>query len=729
MTIDDLPGLRTADRSEDLVPGWLRRVAALGWRILAALALGLVLVATAVALSTVTAAIIVGLIVASTFAPYVKSLRARGWDRTKAAAAVSGMALLAIVIALVTIALAFAPYVTDLLAAIGDGVDDLQAWLASIGAPEEVTRLIERTVGDAEDIVAGAVAGLIGPIAALVTVLILGGFLTFFLLQDGDRAWAALTGGIDPWRADALTTRGRIAVERVGGYLRGTAILAASDAVTDFIYLTILGVPLAAPLAVLVFLGGFVPYLGGFVATIVLVLVTLAFVGPTAVLILLALITVTNIIQGNVIAPVVYGRTVEIHPALVLIALPAGAALFGVIGLFAALPVVALVLAITPAIVEALDTAPGASTDRGGLVPTWLDRLGQWSWRGLVIVGLLFVAIQVAVAIPTVIVPIVLAVVLAATFEPIAARFRERGMSRGQSAAAVTALAVIVVVAIIGITVWSMLGSLDDLVDTTLIGAAKANVGQAFIDVVRSVDADIVAGVTAFFSAAASFVVVLILSVLLTFYFLKDGPSWWARLMVRIHGSRRERLLVAGPDAVGILNGYMVGTGLISVFGAVTQWLIMALLGLPLAIPIAVLSFFGGFIPYIGSAITTALGFLVALAVGDTVDIVIMAAFTIVFNIVQGNFVAPLVYGRTVSLHPAVVLLAIPAGGAVAGILGMFLVVPFLGVVAVTWRAIIHTFDPDDPTTLAAGSRLDPPPPADLGPDPDAETAPAAAPA
>ena len=128
----------------------------------------------------------------------------------------------------------------------------------------------------------------------------------------------------------------------------------------------------------------------------------------------------------------------------------------------------------------------------------------------------------------------------------------------------------------------------------------------------------------------------------------------------------------------------------------------MFVLGLPLILPIAVLSFFLGFIPYIGSFIATGLAFLVTVSVGTTTDIVVMAVFTIIFNIAQGNFVAPLVYGRTVSLHPAVVLLAIPAGGAVAGILGMFLVVPFLGVVATTWRTVIHTFDPDEPAGAVA---------------------------
>ena len=87
----------------------------------------------------------------------------------------------------------------------------------------------------------------------------------------------------------------------------------------------------------------------------------------------------------------------------------------------------------------------------------------------------------------------------------------------------------------------------------------------------------------------------------------------------------------------------------------------MWVLGLPLAMPVFVLSFFGGFIPYIGSLLTTGLAFLIAVAVGDTVDIVIMAIWTLVFNIVQGNVVAPLVYNRTTHIHPAIVLAGIPA--------------------------------------------------------------------
>jgi predicted PurR-regulated permease PerM len=80
-----------------------------------------------------------------------------------------------------------------------------------------------------------------------------------------------------------------------------------------------------------------------------------------------------------------------------------------------------------------------------------------------------------------------------------------------------------------------------------------------------------------------------------------------------------------------------------------------------------------------------------------------MAVFTIVINVVQGNFVAPIVYSRTVNLHPAVVLMSIPAGAAIAGVLGMFLAVPFLGVVAATWRTVVRSFatNPDEPPAVA----------------------------
>jgi len=151
-----------------------------------------------------------------------------------------------------------------------------------------------------------------------------------------------------------------------------------------------------------------------------------------------------------------------------------------------------------------------------------------------------------------------------------------------------------------------------------------------------------------------------------------------------------------------------MGTAAISAVGAISQLVIMLVLGLPFAVPIAILSFIACFIPYIGGFVTTGLAFLIAVAYGTPPQIVIMFIYTIVFNLVQGNIVTPLVYTRTVSLHPAIVLLAIPAGGALAGIAGMFLAVPILAVISATWRSVLLVLG-DTPASprLAASLRRD----------------------
>jgi predicted PurR-regulated permease PerM len=189
--------------------------------------------------------------------------------------------------------------------------------------------------------------------------------------------------------------------------------------------------------------------------------------------------------------------------------------------------------------------------------------------------------------------------------------------------------------------------------------------------------------------ALATVGTVTLLGILLGFYLLKDGERLWAWLAPHLRLGSGPDVRAAGSRAFDVLSGYMIGTGAISLVGAGSQWVIMVLLGLPLALPVFVLSFFLGYIPYIGGFIATGLAFLIAVAFGDTFDVVVMGIWTLVFNIVAGNIVAPVVYGRTVHIHPAIVLVAIPAGAAVAGPIGMFIVVPAFGVVSVTWRTVL----------------------------------------
>jgi predicted PurR-regulated permease PerM len=277
------------------------------------------------------------------------------------------------------------------------------------------------------------------------------------------------------------------------------------------------------------------------------------------------------------------------------------------------------------------------------------------------------------------------------------------------AAAVATVGAFLIAVLVLALTIGAMVGPLQEIVSTAAAGADQTEARRlGLVGLVTATGSGMLGAVAGLLSGLVGFVVALLLAAILTFFFLRDGPGLWDRAIAGLPPVRRARLQEAGTGAAGVLGGYMIGTGAISLFGAATQFVIMFVLGVPLALPLAVLSFFGGFVPYIGSFITTGLAFLVTVSTGETTDIIVMGLFTIIFNIVQGNIVAPLVYGKAVNLHPAIILLAIPAGSALAGIIGMFLIVPFLGVVATTWRTVLKTFDDDEGSTTGIEHRPTP---------------------
>jgi putative heme transporter len=693
--------LASIDSSGTLfVPPWIRRLGAISWRLVAAAGLIAVLVAIASYLSTDTAAIIVGAIVASTFAPLIAYLRrGEGWASRHAAMIASLTALGSVLVAVVLIMLAFAPYYADILRLAQDGLTGLIDRLAALGAPVSVLDLVQ-TIGDgAAAWVQSSVTDAVAPLGTVLAILVLGGFLTFYLLDDGDRAWARAMKSLDSWRADTLTAHGVAAVSAIGGFLRGTTLTAAGDAVTHFVLLTILGVPLAGPLAVLVFIGGFVPYLGAIFTTAVILLVGVATKGAATAILLLVLIVGAKAVVVGLVDRWVYAGRVQIHPALVLVVVPAGAALFGIGGLLLSVPVAAAVIAFTPAIVEILGSGPHP-VPAGSFSPLWLDRIGQFSWRALAIIAAVAIAVRVLV-IPFLSAPVVIAIVVACAMKPSTDALRARGMGRTTAAIIVSLISAVVVAVILVVTVVSVVTQLPAILDSASAAVERLGLGAYLDDFVKTIGDNLKAGGVALASNVAIVCAALATAALLTYYFLRDGPVWWERLLGRLAPGRRASLGASGAQAARILNGSTLGTGIVSAFAGAAQVLIMTVLGLPLAFPIGVLTFFGGFIPYIGSAISTGLAFLVAVAVGDTVDVVAMAIFTVVMNVLLANVIAPLVYGKTVSLHPAVILLAAPAGAAIGGLIGMFLIVPAIAIVGATWRSVVRSIAQDEPATDA----------------------------
>ena len=162
-------------------------------------------------------------------------------------------------------------------------------------------------------------------------------------------------------------------------------------------------------------------------------LVALGTVGPQTTVLLLILMLVANGIVNNFLRPIVYGRSVHLHPAIIVIAIPAGAAIAGIIGVFAAIPVMAFAVAIGGALVDALEPDTDPRGDR--LVAGWIDRLAQWSWRMMAAVGVLAVAVFVIAQAPLVVFPVVIASVIAASVVPISRALSRRGWGNSRAAA------------------------------------------------------------------------------------------------------------------------------------------------------------------------------------------------------------------------------------------------------------------------------------------------------
>jgi len=703
--VDATPLDPEAGSHDALAPDWLRWLGAIGWRILVTLALGAFLVAIGVALSTTTVSVIVSILVAAACSPYIQHMRARGWSRSKAAAVGTLGAVGVIVGALVLIALAVVPYLVQIGQAVNDAIAHLQTVLTNSALPPDLAGVVAEIATGLQTWLSNETSAIASALATLGTIGMLSLFTLYFLLQDGDKAWVWLLRPASEWRRATLEDAGHDTLLQVGGYLRGSSVNAAVDAMTDFVFLLVLGVPLAGPLAVLVFFAGFVPYVGNFLATLTLVLLAFASGGPVVVIVLLGLIGVTNVIKHRRLSPLIFGKTVNLHPAVILIALPTGLALGGMVGLFLAVPVAAFLPAVWGAAASVLNEGPEQVSDgRPGAqaVPTWLDRLAQWSWRLLIVLGLAWLAIEAAAAVPLVVGPMTVAIILAATLLPAVGSLTRRGWTRGRASivVAVTAWAVVVVFTVLSVIVLAKQGTA--IVTTSTKGSSvlagvdwPSAIASGFGGGILATIQGVLTGLTALF-------VGLVLSAVLSFFVLRDGSRGWAALTRSLPGWRHDIVDRAGTRAVEILGGYMISTGVLSAFGAGTQFVIMVILGLPLAAPVAVLSFFLGFIPYIGSFLATGVALLITIAVGSTTDIVIMLVWTVVFNIVQGSIIAPLVYGKAVSLHPAIVLLAIPAGGQLAGVVGMFLAVPVLGLIAASWRSVLQVLGDRPPTPSTA---------------------------
>lgn len=191
----------------------------------------------------------------------------------------------------------------------------------------------------------GALAGVSAAVE-VVTGFVLGAFLLFYFTKDGPTIWTFLLKPLKPVAHAKARRAGGDAVVTLGGYVRGTAIVAFVDAFFIGAGLLILQVPLALPLAVLVFIGAFIPIVGATATGIIAALVALVTVDLQAAIIVTIIVVAVNQLEGNFLSPVVLGNAIKLHPLVVLVALTAGTILGGIVGTLLSVPVAAVAWAI-----------------------------------------------------------------------------------------------------------------------------------------------------------------------------------------------------------------------------------------------------------------------------------------------------------------------------------------------------------------------------------------------
>lgn len=332
----------------------------------------MVLVATGVVYASVQLKIIVipvflALIIASAVRPFIRWMERKRVPRIVATliALLSGVTVFGGIITLVVTGVR-AEW-DSLVESVSDGIDAVHDYVVSGSLPFEVDQLddLRATVIDfvtSAQFGSGALAG-VGNVVELVTGLILTIVLLFFFLKDGPEIWAFLIKPFRPGLRERADRVGGRAVDVLGGYVTGTATVAAVDAVLIGAALWILQVPLALPLAMIVFVGAFIPIVGATVAGVVAALVALVTNDLTTALIVGAVVVAVNQLEGNLLAPVVLGRSLRLHALVILLALTAGTILGGIIGTFLAVPLAAVAWAIIKAWNESDDATAGESAN------------------------------------------------------------------------------------------------------------------------------------------------------------------------------------------------------------------------------------------------------------------------------------------------------------------------------------------------------------------------------
>ena len=334
--------------------------------------------------------------------------------------------------------------------------------------------------------------------------------------------------------------------------------------------------------------------------------------------------------------------------------------------------------------------------ERVFVAPPWLRDAGLVAWLLVGIVLVVVGAVWLLALTSTIVIPVITATLLASVLAPVVGRLHRHRVPRAAGAAlmmlaVVLAGAAVLVLILGGVTsqadeIASRLSSATDKLVQGLksLGVDQSQAQNAGSDASSSVNSAgklLLGGITAGITGLASLATFAAFTVLSLFFLLKDGPS--LRSWVERHSGVAPPVAnVVVGDMLTALRGYFTGVTIVSTFSAVIVGVGALIIGVPLAGTIFIVTFIGGYIPYIGAWAAGAFAVLLALGDGGTGAAVAMAIVALLANGVLQQLVQPLAMGAALGLHPLAVLILTIGGASLFGIIGLILAAPLASAIA-----------------------------------------------
>jgi len=360
------------------------------------------------------------------------------------------------------------------------------------------------------------------------------------------------------------------------------------------------------------------------------------------------------------------------------------------------------------------------SAPEDSAVPRLVREAAAWSWRLLLLFGVVVTVWWIFKNLEVICVPVALALMLTALLLPGVDYLDRRRVPRGIAVFLLLLLGLAAVGSVLAFVVSEFVQGLPGLVDQVkhsidtathwlIEGPAHLNreqidnIGKSTIEALRSNQAKLTTGALSTASALTEIIAGAFVVLFTLIFFLYGGRNIYQFVTLIFPAPVREKVRAAGKAGFGSLIGYVRATFVVALVDAIGIGTGLAIMGVPLALPLASLVFLGAFIPLVGAVIAGFLAVVVALLSKGFIFALITLGLIIAVQQLEGHVLQPLVMGRAVSIHPLAVVLGISTGGVLAGIVGALLAVPTIAFFNSAVRVLLDRGgDPGEPVVISA---------------------------